>query len=115
MTVGQETLVHELMILPHLTVDIILGMDILSNKFQIDLASNTVFLNGRDVSSKETQPVMYLHVPEEIVEYIPSESFSRNEQRDTTDVDTAKPAVHRGNRCRKSRRRTSQETDFETT
>ncbi|KAG5863904.1 hypothetical protein JTB14_029085 [Gonioctena quinquepunctata] len=107
MTVGQETLVHELMILPHLTVDIILGMDILSNKFQIDLASNTVFLNGRDVSSKETQPVMYLHVPEEIVEYIPSESFSRNEQRDTTDVDTAKPAVHRGNRCRKSRRRTS--------
>ncbi|KAG5862290.1 hypothetical protein JTB14_003096 [Gonioctena quinquepunctata] len=38
MTVGQETLVHELMILPHLTVDIILGMDILSNKFQIDLA-----------------------------------------------------------------------------
>ncbi|KAG5863330.1 hypothetical protein JTB14_004961 [Gonioctena quinquepunctata] len=107
MTVGQETLVHELMILPHLTVDIILGMDILSNKFQIDLASNTVFLNGRDVSSKETQPVMYLHVPEEIVEYISSESFSRNERRDTTYVYTAKPAAHRGNRCRESRRRTS--------
>ncbi|KAG5866096.1 hypothetical protein JTB14_003698 [Gonioctena quinquepunctata] len=99
MTVGQESLVHELLILPHLTVDIILGMDILSNKFQIDLASNTVFLNGRDVSSKETQPVMYLHVPEEI----PSESFTRNEQRDTTDFDTAKPAAHRGNRCRESR------------
>ncbi|KAG5867814.1 hypothetical protein JTB14_012422 [Gonioctena quinquepunctata] len=80
MTVGQETLVHELLILPHLTVDIILGMDILSNKFQIDLASNTVFLNGRDVSCKETQPLMYLHVPEGIVEPIPSESFSRNEQ-----------------------------------
>ncbi|KAG5863720.1 hypothetical protein JTB14_022713 [Gonioctena quinquepunctata] len=84
MTVGQERLVHELLS-PHLTVDIILGMDILTNKFRIDLASNTVFLNGRDVSCKETQPLMYLHVPEEIVEPIPSESFSRN------DVDTAKP------------------------
>ncbi|KAG5861599.1 hypothetical protein JTB14_019355 [Gonioctena quinquepunctata] len=77
-------------------------MDILSNKFRIDLASNTVFLNGRDVSCKETQPLMYLHVPEGIVEPIPSESFSRNEQRDI-----AKPAAHRGNRYRESRRRTS--------
>ncbi|KAG5861726.1 hypothetical protein JTB14_034800 [Gonioctena quinquepunctata] len=67
MTVGQESLVHELLILPHLTVDIILWMDILSNKFRIDLAS-TVFLNGRDVSCRETQPLMYLHVPEETVE-----------------------------------------------
>ncbi|KAG5877838.1 hypothetical protein JTB14_036973 [Gonioctena quinquepunctata] len=83
MTVGQESLVHELLILPHLTVDIILGMDILSNKFRIDSASNTVFLNGRDVSCRETHPLMYLHVPEEIVEPIPSESFFRNEQRDT--------------------------------
>ncbi|KAG5864692.1 hypothetical protein JTB14_021369 [Gonioctena quinquepunctata] len=89
MTVGQESLVHELLILPHLTVDIILGMDILSNKFRIDSASNTVFLNGRDVSCKESQPLMYLHVPEEIVEPIPSESFFINEQKDTTDVDTA--------------------------
>ncbi|KAG5869795.1 hypothetical protein JTB14_027346 [Gonioctena quinquepunctata] len=37
MTLGQESLVHELLILPHLTVDIILGMDILSNKFRIGL------------------------------------------------------------------------------
>ncbi|KAG5881963.1 hypothetical protein JTB14_020527 [Gonioctena quinquepunctata] len=43
---------------------------------------------------------MYLHVPEEIVEPISSESFSRNERRDTTYVYTAKPAAHRGNRCR---------------
>ncbi|KAG5874380.1 hypothetical protein JTB14_036724 [Gonioctena quinquepunctata] len=107
MTIGQESLVHELLILPHLTVDIILGIDILSNKFRIDLASKTVFLNGRDVSCKETQPLMYLHVPEEIVEPISSESFSRNERRDTTYVYTAKPAAHRGNRCRESRRRTS--------
>ncbi|KAG5860827.1 hypothetical protein JTB14_000190 [Gonioctena quinquepunctata] len=106
MTIGQESLVHELLILPHLTVDIILGMDILSNKFRIDLASNTVFLNGRDVSCKETQPLMYLHVPEEIVEPIPSESFTRNGQRDTTYLKIAKPAAHRGNRCREPRRRT---------
>ncbi|KAG5861103.1 hypothetical protein JTB14_003815 [Gonioctena quinquepunctata] len=108
MTIGQESLVHELLILPHLTVDIILGMDILSNKFRIDLASNTVFLNGRDVSCKETQPLMYLHVPEGIVEPIPSESFSRNEQRDI-----AKPAAHRGNRYRESRRRTSPGNRFQ--
>ncbi|KAG5861940.1 hypothetical protein JTB14_026220 [Gonioctena quinquepunctata] len=106
MTVGQESLVHELLILPHLTVDIILGMDILINKFRIDVASNTVFLNGRDVSCKESQPLMNLHVPEETVEPISSESFSRNEQRDTTDVYTAKPAAHRGNRCQEPRRRT---------
>ncbi|KAG5860664.1 hypothetical protein JTB14_023044 [Gonioctena quinquepunctata] len=85
MTVGQESLVHELLILPHLTVDIILWMDILSNKFQIDLASNTLFSDGKDVSFKETQPLMYLHVPEGIVEPIPSESLTRNEQKDTSD------------------------------
>ncbi|KAG5876859.1 hypothetical protein JTB14_004971 [Gonioctena quinquepunctata] len=44
--------------------------------------------------------LMYLHVPKN--RPIPSESFSRNEQRDI-----AKPAAHRGNRCRESRRRTS--------
>ncbi|KAG5865161.1 hypothetical protein JTB14_003848 [Gonioctena quinquepunctata] len=106
MTVGQESLVHELLILPHLTVDIILGMDILSNKFQIDLASNKVFLNGKDVSFKETQPLMYLHVPEGKVKPIPSESFTRNGQRDTTYLKIARPAAHRENRCRESRRRT---------
>ncbi|KAG5876606.1 hypothetical protein JTB14_004218 [Gonioctena quinquepunctata] len=42
----------------------------------------------------EIQPLMFLHVPEEIEEPIPSESFTRNERRDTTDFDTAKPAVH---------------------
>ncbi|KAG5861495.1 hypothetical protein JTB14_010597 [Gonioctena quinquepunctata] len=106
MTVGHESLVHELLILPHLTVDIILGMDILSNKFQIDLASNKVFLNGRDVSFKETQPLMYLHVSEGKVKPIPSESFTRNGQRDTTYLKIAKPAAHRGNRCREPRRKT---------
>ncbi|KAG5866086.1 hypothetical protein JTB14_010176 [Gonioctena quinquepunctata] len=107
MTVGQESLVHELLILPHLTVDIILGMDILSNKFQIDSASNKVFLNGRDVSFKETQPLMYSHGPEGKVKPVPSESFTRNGQRDTTYLKIAKPAAHRANRCWKSRRRSS--------
>ncbi|KAG5883984.1 hypothetical protein JTB14_007513 [Gonioctena quinquepunctata] len=84
MTVGQESSAHEMLILPHLTMDIILGVDILSKKFQIISSSNTLFLNGRDVLFKESQPLLYSHIPEEIVETIPSESFTRNEQRDTT-------------------------------
>ncbi|KAG5862286.1 hypothetical protein JTB14_015425 [Gonioctena quinquepunctata] len=56
MTVGQERLVHELLS-PHLTVDIILGMDILTNKFRIDLASNTVFLNGEMYRARKPSPL----------------------------------------------------------
>ncbi|KAG5877538.1 hypothetical protein JTB14_019241 [Gonioctena quinquepunctata] len=107
MTVGQECSIHGLLILLHLTEDIILGMDIVSNEFQIDLASYEVFPDGRDESFKETQSLMYLHVPEEIIEPILSESSTRNEQMDTTDLDTAKPAAHGRNRCWEARKRTS--------
>ncbi|KAG5876896.1 hypothetical protein JTB14_003220 [Gonioctena quinquepunctata] len=93
MTVGQKSLVHELLILLHLTVDIILGMDILSNKFRIDLASNTVFLNGRDVSCKESQPLMYLHVSEGIVEPIPSNPFPKEQRIPLTLILLSPPPI----------------------
>ncbi|KAG5869603.1 hypothetical protein JTB14_001683 [Gonioctena quinquepunctata] len=90
MTVGHESLVHELLI-PAPDRGYYLGMDILRNPATYDL-----------------------HVPEGKVKPIPSESFTRNGQRDTTYLKIAKPAAHRGNRCREPRRRTRPETDVNT-
>ncbi|KAG5862988.1 hypothetical protein JTB14_030508 [Gonioctena quinquepunctata] len=64
MTIGQERFGYELLIHPHLTVDIVFGMDVLSSGgFNIQLTGNTVFINRNNVSmqvASSDQPLLTL-------------------------------------------------------
>ncbi|KAG5870901.1 hypothetical protein JTB14_025416 [Gonioctena quinquepunctata] len=89
MTVGQKRFAHELLILSHLTVDIVLGMDILSTvRFQIHLL--TVLLNEEDVSVKADQPSMSLHIPAVIAKSVPFETVFSNEQPDFSEYENGR-------------------------
>ncbi|KAG5900175.1 hypothetical protein JTB14_035320 [Gonioctena quinquepunctata] len=61
MTVGQEHFEHEILILPHLAVDVVLGMDVLRARgFQIQLTNNKISLTQNTVPTPVAPSVVTL-------------------------------------------------------
>ncbi|KAG5864784.1 hypothetical protein JTB14_006608 [Gonioctena quinquepunctata] len=61
MTIGQEHFEHEILILPHLAVDVVLGMDVLRARgFQIQLTNNKISLTQNTVPTPVAQSVVTL-------------------------------------------------------